>query len=200
MRPLHTHDGRPNVRASAAGVTSLWCDRDRPTVESEGMDHTADTDYWQRSYEQALADEQTLDFPRFSHADAWELGQSMVSAASELRYPVAIAIKFGQQRVFHAALVGSSATNDDWLDRKFRAVAIHNCSSWALACQQRALGADYFAESGYDRRVIALAGGAVPLRVQSSLIGAVGVSGLSEEDDHRFVVDALRGHLGTVTA
>ena len=159
------------------------------------MNDASDTDYWQRTYEQALAAEQSLDFPGFSHADAWKLGRSMVAIAAESHYPVAIAIKFGQQRVFHAALPGSSATNDDWLERKFRAVAIHNCSSWALACQHRASGTDYFAESGYDPRAIALAGGAVPLRVQGSLIGAVGVSGLPEEDDHRFVVDALRQHL-----
>jgi len=89
-----------------------------------------------------------------------------------------------------------------WTNRKFRAVAIHNCSSWALACRQRAAGADYFAESGYDRRVVALAAGAVPLRVQGSLIGAVGVSGLAglaEEEDHRFVVDALLGLLKRIS-
>jgi uncharacterized protein (UPF0303 family) len=86
-----------------------------------------------------------------------------------------------------------------WTNRKFRAVAIQNCSSWALACRQRAAGADYFAESGYDRRVVALAAGAVPLRVQGSLIGAVGVSGLAEEEDHRFVVDALLGLLKRIS-
>jgi uncharacterized protein (UPF0303 family) len=163
------------------------------------MNDASETDRWKRTYEQALAQEQSLDFQRFSHTDAWELGGSMVARAVEAIYPVAIAIKFGQQRIFHAALPGSSATNDDWLDRKFRAVELHNCSSWALACQQRAAGADYFAASGYDRRAIALAGGAVPLRVQGSLVGAVGVSGLAEEDDHRFVVDALGRHLATIT-
>jgi uncharacterized protein (UPF0303 family) len=77
--------------------------------------------------------------------------------------------------VFHAALEGSAATNDDWLARKFRAVYRHNCSSWALECQQQAMGGDY-ADSGYRQAEVALAGGAVPLRVRGSLIGAVGVS------------------------
>jgi uncharacterized protein (UPF0303 family) len=60
------------------------------------------------------------------------LGSAMASMASAKGLPVAIAINFGEQRVFHAALPGTSATNDDWLARKIRAVAKHNCSSWAL--------------------------------------------------------------------
>jgi uncharacterized protein (UPF0303 family) len=120
----------------------------------------------------------------------------MVAEASARQYPVAIAIGFGLQRVFHAALPGSSATNDHWLERKFRAVAVHDCSSWVLACQQRAEGAgDYYTLGGYEPAQIALAGGAVPLRVRGSLVGAVGVSGLAEEDDHRFVVQSLRQYL-----
>lgn len=157
------------------------------------MTQAADRDRWLQAYELAQADDDGVGFTAFSYADAWALGSAMMATAAERGHPVAIAIVFGEQRVFHAALAGSSATNDDWLARKFRAVAKHNCSSWALACQQRAEGTDYFDEGGYLRSDIALAGGAVPLRVNGSLIGAVGVSGLAEEEDHSFVVEALRG-------
>ncbi|WP_396935896.1 heme-binding protein [Mycolicibacterium sp.] len=151
---------------------------------------------WPAQYAAVVAEENALGFAQFTYPDAWALGGAMVTAATARAHPVAIAINFGEQRVFHAALVGSSATNDDWLTRKFRAVAKHDCSSWALACLVRADGSDYFTEGGYSRESIAVAGGAVPLRVQGSLIGAVGVSGLAEEDDHRFVIDALRAFHG----
>lgn len=154
------------------------------------MTHIDNTSIWRRRHAAALANEAGLDFTAFDHARAWALGSSMVTTAAHRGLPIAIA--FGEQRVFHAALAGSSATNDDWLSRKFRAVAKHNCSSWALACGVRAEAADYYGDGGYARGDIALAGGAVPLRVRGSLIGAVGVSGLAEEDDHRFVIDALR--------
>lgn len=156
------------------------------------MTETVPAQTWREWHATAIAEENKLDFRSFGYADAWRLGALMVAAASARSLPVAIAISFGEQRVFHAALAGSSATNDDWLARKFRAVARHNCSSWALACAQRAEQKDYFADGGYLRSEVALAGGAVPLRVQGSLIGAVGVSGLAEEDDHRFVVDTLQ--------
>lgn len=149
-------------------------------------------DHWLELYRDTVAEEDDLGFDRFTYDDAWALGSSMVSAATGRSLPIAIGIVFGEQRVFHAALPGSAANNDDWLARKFRTVAKHNCSSWASTCRQRADPADYFEAGGYDRADLALAGGAVPLRVRGSLIGAIGVSGLAEEDDHRFVVEALR--------
>lgn len=150
---------------------------------------------WQAACDAALEEEKTIGFDSFDHADAWALGSRMVQAAAVHSLPIAIAIAFGEQRVFHAALAGSAATNDDWLARKFRTVAKHNCSSWATACRARARGGDFFAESGYRATDLALAGGAVPLRVRGSLIGAIGVSGLEEEEDHRLVIDSMRAYL-----
>ncbi|ORV25749.1 hypothetical protein AWB99_21800 [Mycolicibacterium confluentis] len=159
----------------------------------------ADSAMWKQRHLDALADEEGLDFPFFDHARAWKLGSAMVSTAVDAALPVTIAIAFGEQRVFHAALAGSAATNDDWMARKFRAVAKHNCSSWAVACEARTEPEDYYIYGGYRTEDIALAGGAVPLRVCGSLIGAVGVSGLSEYDDHRFAVDAIRAFRASVT-
>lgn len=156
------------------------------------MNDGHDSAEWYERHAAAVNEERTLGFAAFGYGHAWDLGSMMVAAAMARKLPLTIAIIFSEQRVFHAALDGSSACNDDWLARKFRAVAKHNCSSWALACQYRASRIDYYDQSGCWRDEIALAGGAVPLRVQGSLVGAVGVSGLAEIDDHRFVVDALR--------
>lgn len=158
--------------------------------------HPTDPSYWRQLHAAVVAEEDSLRFTQFTYADAWALGSAMVASAAAEEFPVAIAIDFGEQRVFHAALAGSSATNNDWLTRKFGAVAKHNCSSWALTCLYREKQIDYFEEGGYRRADIALSGGAVPLRVAGSLIGAVGVSGLDEEDDHEFVINALRAHIG----
>jgi uncharacterized protein (UPF0303 family) len=153
--------------------------------------HPPTTQDWQDRHRSALAQEKAIDFDRFTYPDAWALGSRLVETATRHGYPVAIGINFGQQRVFHAALEGAAATNDDWLARKFRAVYTHNCSSWALECLVRATGEDYHRVYGYRTEDIAVAGGAVPLRVRGSLIGAVGVSGLASEEDHQLVVAAL---------
>src|SRR6476469_7711928 len=106
-------------------------------------------EFWGDIYTKALAEENSIDFDSFSHADAWALGSAMVTTATERGSPVAIAIALGEQRVVHAALKGSSATNDDWLRRKFNAVYKHNCPSYALECQHRSLDGNSSAENGY---------------------------------------------------
>ncbi|KAF0962390.1 heme-degrading domain-containing protein [Rhodococcus sp. T7] len=151
---------------------------------------------WGLIHTDVMAEVDELSFERFGYDDAWSVGGRLVDISRERNHPVAIAVVFGEQRVFHAALPGSSANNDDWLDRKFRVVRRHNTASYAIGCAQRAAGGDYFADNGYERSKFAVAGGAVPLRVRGSLIGAVGVSGLAEEEDHALVVEVLREHRG----
>ncbi|MFC9553050.1 heme-degrading domain-containing protein [Rhodococcus sp. NPDC056960] len=151
---------------------------------------------WKLIHANVMAEVDGLSFERFGYDDAWAVGGRLMDISRERHHPVAIAVVFGEQRVFHAALPGSSANNDDWLDRKFRVVRRHNAASYAIGCAQRAVGGDYYADNGYDRSKFAVAGGAVPLRVQGSLVGAVGVSGLAEEEDHALVVEVLREHRG----
>jgi uncharacterized protein (UPF0303 family) len=150
--------------------------------------------YWASLSERIRQEEDSISFDRFGYDHAWELGARMVTMARERGLPIAIAVMFGQQRVFHAALAGSSATNDDWLQRKFAVVAKHDCSSYALSCRYRATGIEYHTASGYPRETYALAGGAVPLRVRGSLIGAVGVSGLEEDQDHALVIEMMQAY------
>lgn len=149
---------------------------------------------WMRLHRRIVDEEASVGFAQFVFDDAWNVGIRLVEVARERRLPVAVGIVFGEQRVFHAALAGSSAENDDWLARKFRVVAKHGSSSYAVKALSCAEGTDYYDETGYERAYFALSGGAVPLRVNGSLIGAVGVSGLLEEDDHALVVEVLRDY------
>lgn len=160
-------------------------------MNASGDDQHVD---WLRLHGQIKEEEESVGFTRFDYRDAWQVGTRLVELSAERRHPVAVGIVFGEQRVFQAALVGSSAENDDWLARKFRVVAKHDSSSYAVKCLSHSSGTDYYAETGYSPADFALSGGAVPLRVNGSLIGAVGVSGLREEDDHALVIEVLRGY------
>src|SRR4051794_39446151 len=66
-------------------------------------------------YEQILAEEAELRVGSFGKDDAWDLGCRMRAAAAAQGLPIAIGIVLAGQRVFHAALEGSSADNDGWL-------------------------------------------------------------------------------------
>ena len=141
---------------------------------------------------QVHAEEQELQFPRFDHAAAWALGQWLVATATERQLPIAVSIRFGRQRVFHAALPGSSADNDGWLDRKYRSVEYFGTASLAVGASFRKKGRDFATSSGLDPSRYCDSGGAFPLLVGGMLAGVVGVSGLTQLEDHALVVEALR--------
>jgi uncharacterized protein (UPF0303 family) len=148
-------------------------------------------------HERLLAEEQELLVPDFSLADAWELGCRMREAALTAGLPIAIGIVLGGQRVFHTALPGSSADNDGWLARKTAVALRYGQASLLVGEDFRRRGKDFDTDARLPLGEYAAHGGVVPLRLRSgTVIGAVGVSGLPQRDDHDFVVAQLRAFLG----
>jgi len=69
-------------------------------------------------------------------------------------------------------------------------------ASLAVGEDFRERGRDFDADSRLDPGDFAAHGGVVPIRLQGgTVIGAVGVSGLPQLDDHAFVVARLREYL-----
>jgi uncharacterized protein (UPF0303 family) len=148
----------------------------------------AETDH-RRRLKRLEDQERKLVFPDFSHADAWRLGTMLVGIAAERSLPVAVRITIGDQIAFHVGMPGSSADNDDWLARKERTVRRFGISTFLLRTRGDAAGRDY---AELDRAVYAVSGGCVPIRTASgAMLGTVGVSGLSQADDHALVLDAM---------
>ncbi len=147
-------------------------------------------------YDQILAEEAELRVGSFGKSDAWELGCQMRAAAAAQELPLAIGIVLGGQRVFHAALEGASADNDGWLARKTAVVLRYGRSSLGVGEQFRIGGKDFDRDSRLDPERYAAHGGVFPVVLTSgALLGAVGVSGLAQRDDHAFVVGQLRQFL-----
>ena len=148
----------------------------------------------------ALIEEQqrTLVLTRFDNDDAWRLGCRLVELAQERELPVTIDIRRGTQQLFHAALPGTTADNDDWVARKVRVVERFAAASLLVGLRSAAQGAP-FSERRADlpQELYAAHGGCFPIRiVDVGVVGTVTVSGLAQEDDHDLVVEALRGFLG----
>ncbi len=140
-----------------------------------------------------LEQEDALIFPFFDYDVAWRLGSALYEAAHQQELPIAITIRRGSQRVFHAALIGSSADNDAWLERKCAVVELFGHSSYYVGCLSRAEGeADFNVVHRLDPERYAAHGGAFPILLdKTGCVGVVAVSGLPQEDDHRFVVEQL---------
>ncbi|QTV80291.1 heme-degrading domain-containing protein [Microbacterium sp. NIBRBAC000506063] len=140
--------------------------------------------------------ERRIVFDRLDRSRAWELGDFLRRRAVERELPVVVGVTIGRQRVFHAALAGATPDNDAWLDRKIAAVMHFERSSAGVRGQFAAQGRDYASDSRLDHREIAANGGAFPLTVRGlGVVGAAGISGLAQMDDHEFVVDGLEAFL-----
>ena len=137
--------------------------------------------------------EHRLVFDRFDNADAWALGCLLVDLATGRDLPVAVDIRRGAQQLFHAALPGSTADNDAWIQRKARTVERYGASSYLVGRRLAAKGQQLDAGMGVDPADYAAHGGAFPIRVRDvGVVGVVTVSGLPQADDHALVIKALR--------
>ena len=140
--------------------------------------------------------EKRLTFERFDNADAWALGCLLVDLATGRDLPIAVDIRRGDQQLFHAALPGSTADNDAWIERKVRVVRRYGASSYLVGRRLAANGQELDAGLGVDPARFAAHGGAFPVRVPHvGVVGVVTVSGLPQADDHALVVEAIEAYL-----
>lgn len=150
----------------------------------------------QEVLDELVAQEERLVFDRFDDDTAWELGVALRDAARAAALPVAISIRRNGRRLFHAALAGSSADNDGWLERKSAVVDRYGQSSLRVGEQFRAGGKSFETDSRLDPAVFAAHGGAFPILLRGTgCIGTVAVSGLPQREDHRLVVETLEAFL-----
>jgi len=139
-----------------------------------------------------LAQEDELQFLRFDHDTAWALGQALVAAAREGGLAVTVDIRHGDQQLFHAALAGTAADNDAWIERKNRVVRRFGHSSFYVGTMLALDGASIDEKFLLDPTLYAAHGGAFPVTLRGTgVIGSVAVSGLPQLEDHRFVVEQL---------
>ena len=143
-----------------------------------------------------LDEERELQFSAFDESTAWALGSALVDHATRNRLAVTIDIMRGEQQLFHAALPGTAADNDEWIKRKVRVVYRFGHSSFYIG--QMLKGKGKTIEQAYliPENQFAPHGGCFPITVRGTgVVGAVTVSGLPQEEDHRMVTQVIREFL-----
>lgn len=142
--------------------------------------------------QELLTQEDRLQFERFDNETALALGAHLLAAARDQGLAVTVSVRRNGQRLFHAALPGTSADNDAWIERKSRVVDRYGHSSLYVGTVFREMGTTFEESSRLDSDAYAAHGGVFPVIVRGTgPIGTVGVSGLPQLEDHSFVVDQL---------
>ena len=146
---------------------------------------------------QIIRQEQALIFTGFDESAAFALGSRIRDIAVKEKLAIAIDISLWDRRLFFAASEGSKADNGEWLRRKFNVVRRFQAPTYRLVLEQKREDRMFAPYRALDANDYALAGGGFPIRVTGiGVVGAVGVSGLAERDDHNLVVRAIAEHLG----
>ena len=132
-----------------------------------------------------------LRFSSLSHEDALALGMDLAARAEERNWPLAVSVFIGDQHVFRYACPGTTAENDDWIERKRKTVYRFQEPSFLVRQRLTAQGTEFHTETGLDQSYAA-PGGGFPLFVGEKFVGAVIASGVPQQDDHAIVVEAMR--------
>jgi uncharacterized protein (UPF0303 family) len=144
------------------------------------------------------AQQQRLVFTSFTNADAWNIGSWAVRTATERGLAVVFDIRRGDQQLFHAALDGTNPDNDTWIERKNRSVRRFGMPSYLLGRLFALHHGDFNEATRLPYADYVAAGGSYPITVKNvGIIGTITASGLTEEQDHDFVVEAIEHHLAS---
>ncbi len=145
-----------------------------------------------------LQQEADLHFSRFTNEMALELGLALLDEARTHSGPVTIDITRHGQQLFHYAMPGTSADNDDWIRRKGNVVRRFGHSSFYVGVSLKNAGQTMEEKYLLSSQDYAAHGGAFPLIIREvGVVGAIAVSGLPQQEDHELVVATIRRFLAT---
>lgn len=131
--------------------------------------------------------------PSFSYEKAFKVGTAMYERAKEQKLPIVISITMNRHRIFYAALDGSTCDNDNWVRRKENTVYYFEKSSYELSLAMTLKEDTLDNRYGMAKSEYAAAGGCVPIVVEGAgMVGTIGISGLKQNEDHDFVMAALK--------
>jgi uncharacterized protein (UPF0303 family) len=142
--------------------------------------------------DEILMEEQSFVFVGFNANTALEIGTYLTKKANDLKLPIVIDISSFQQCLYHFAAVGSTANNEKFIRRKRNTVFLFSHSTkWAAAKVKNDVQAMHQRYATTDADYTILQGGFPIIVTQMGLVGSICVSGLTEQEDHNIVVEAL---------
>jgi len=146
--------------------------------------------------DQLLQEEQELQFTSFNETTAWQLGSQLVEHAMDENLPVTIDIRRGEHQLFHASMKGTSADNDEWVNRKVRLANRFGHSSFYIGQMLKKNGKTIEESYLIPESEYAPHGGCFPIIVKGTgMVGTITVSGLPQEEDHKLVAESIRAFL-----
>jgi len=140
--------------------------------------------------------EEDLKFTKFDNNIALDLGLMLIEKGKKLDKAITIDITKNGHQLFHYSIEGSSPDNDEWVKRKNNVVNRFYRSSLYIGLKLKLANKSIEEKYLISSKEYAPYGGAFPITIENTgVIGAITVSGLSQEEDHNLVVETIREYL-----
>ena len=141
--------------------------------------------------EKLLQQEKELQFDVFTEDTAYELGSRIARRAIQAGHAIVVDIRLYGELVYYTRMKGKTVRNDEWVSCKNNVVHHYGHSSYYIHLLLAGRGGTV-EDDGLDPEQYKAVGGAFPLLLrEEGLVGTVTVSGLTGEQDHAMVADAL---------
>lgn len=140
--------------------------------------------------------EKNLVFESFNNDDALVLGMLLVEKGKKLNKGISINITRNNHQIFYYSFDGTSIDNDEWVKRKMNVVNRFNKSSLYIGLKLKSLNRTIEDKYLISAKEYSPYGGSFPIILKNTgVIGTITVSGLSQEEDHLLVVEAIKEYL-----
>ena len=140
-----------------------------------------------------LREEEELQFTQFTNEMALEIGFRIIEIVKMAKKSVTIDISRNGQQLFHYSFPGTSVDNDEWVKRKTRVVYRFGHSSHYVCSYLKSIQRTIQERYCLNPTEYAASGGSFPIIVKNvGVIGAITVSGLSQEEDHQLVTSVIK--------
>jgi uncharacterized protein (UPF0303 family) len=136
--------------------------------------------------------EERLQFEHFDAITAFTIGSRIKALAEQRKLAVAIDIQLSGWPLFYYSMPGTGPNNADWLRRKRNTVLRFHKSSHRVDLELQQKKTTLTERQGLNAADYVAAGGGFPIILKGTgCVGVIGVSGLSRQEDHELVVEAV---------
>lgn len=144
-----------------------------------------------------MEQEKLLRFTEFTSDTALQIGLKLIERARKEGKAIAIDITRNGQQLFHFAGDGTSIDNEQWIAGKNKMVHRFNRSSYYCSVRQKQSGKTTEQTFRVSSADYIACGGSFPITIKNvGVVGTIAVSGMTEELDHGYIVDAIKAQLG----
>ncbi len=141
-------------------------------------------------------EESDLVIPSIDVEAALRIGEIALQIGRERSLTIAIEVRIGDWVCFHAALPGTDSSNDSWIARKARVVALTGHSTMYERVKAEESAIDWYQANSAPEESHAIHGGGLPLIVDGlGHRGTLLISGLPQVEDHLLGVEIIRRYL-----